>query len=193
MFFLSTSSGHGFGASSLLAFHLLEGTLAIGGFALLVLLDGLFGGFLLLESGDVGGVSASSGESEIGEQTGHVEILMDGQAILEVVWHDALLLVAGLLAGQEEQFAGQVFQHGSQVDGGGLGALAACPVTHSFLDRADAEGLQLGLESQSGLGSTFGLGSGSGVSHFLGGGLSGNFDGGHGEQKIKNSNCARRC
>ena len=85
------------------------------------------------------GQNSALGDGHAGEQLVQLLVVSDGQ--LQVTGNDSrLLVVASGVAGQFQNFGGQVFQDGGQVDGGaGAHALGVIAFPKKTVDATDGE------------------------------------------------------
>ena len=107
-------------------------------------LSGLFGLLGQEDSLDVG-EDTTLGDGHTGKQLVQLFVVSDGQ--LKVTGDDAsLLVVAGGVTGQLENFGGEVLEHGSQVDRGtGTDSFGVVALAKQTMDTTDGE-----LETSSG-------------------------------------------
>ena len=101
------------------------------------------------------GQDTTLGNGDMAQQLVQFLVVADGQ--LQMAGDDTrLLVVAGSVAGQFEDFGGQVLEHGGQVDGGtGTDALGVVATAQQAVDTANGElktglggtGLRLGASS----------------------------------------------
>lgn len=78
-------------------------------------------------------------DGDTGQQFVQLLVVADGQ--LKVTWNDSgLLVVTGSVAGQLENFGGQVLHNGSQVDrGSGTDSLGVVSLAEQTVDATDRE------------------------------------------------------